>query len=180
MLSRFLFKNLTLLPHSVSGIILNDRTTGFGQKHETILLNADWFLYPIQLTRNYFLLFWACENNSKGHISDFWRSILKCFKTVPWVVWYIAQMIYGLNYIDLIDGLKTILIELQNSEMCPKYLRARIWSDRLLDNRLIDDWIWCGLAQIARWSGEARTKSNRILYDRLKDDQIRNTATEES
>ena len=31
-------------------------------------------------------------------------------------------MIYGLNYIDVIDGLKTILIELQNSEMCPKYL----------------------------------------------------------
>ena len=70
----------------------------------------------------------------------------------------------------------------------PDRLRARFWSDRLSDDRLIDDWIWCSLPRSPkfwsrspkRWFGQARTKYNRLLDDRLKDDQIRNTAKEKS
>ena len=62
---------------------------------------------------------------------------------------------------------------------------ARFGSDRLLDDRLIDDWIWClkgdpdhlkvGLAKPAR-----NPIDNRLLDDSLKDDQIRSTAKEEN
>ena len=52
------------------------------------------------------------------------------------------------NQVNKVDPSRSESIKLDPSRS--ETIRARFCSDRLLDDRLIDDWIWCGLAQFAK------------------------------